>query len=166
MHSMPWKFTDCIVWAKTEAPCAFQKSFFDIPKLDFASSAVWFFENRQNSLSPHGPRNRLIFLKNLERSELDAPRSAAEHLHPESAKRTPPLKFDWKCRIHHAVRVHSQLAVWILEYYWCAALAVSFPGAVRFTVYPPKDWRFRTHNLKVPSFGESLKIPVCGHCVI
>ena len=31
---------------------------------------------------------------------------------------------------------------------------------------PPKDWRFRTHNLKVPSFGESLKIPVCGHCAV
>ena len=34
------------------------------------------------------------------------------------------------------------------------------------TVYPPKDWRFRTHNLKVPSFGESLKIPVCRHCAV
>ena len=34
------------------------------------------------------------------------------------------------------------------------------------TVYPPKDWHFRTHNLKVPSFGESLKIPVYWHCAV
>ena len=36
----------------------------------------------------------------------------------------------------------------------------------RYSVENPKDWRFRTHNLKVPSFGESLKIPVCGHCAV
>ena len=28
---------------------------------------------------------------------------------------------------------------------------------MRRTVNPTKDWRFRTHNLKVPSFGQSLK---------
>ena len=29
---------------------------------------------------------------------------------------------------------------------------------------PPKDWRFRTHNLKVPPFGQSLKNPCVVVC--
>ena len=44
-------------------------------------------------------------------------------------------------------------------------MAFFFLSILQYTP-PPKDWRFRTHNLKVPSFGESLKIPVCGHCAV
>ena len=43
MHNMPWKSTESIVRAKTEASCAFQKSFFEHSKYDFGSSGVWVF---------------------------------------------------------------------------------------------------------------------------
>ena len=58
MHNMPCKSTESIVRAKTEASCAFQKSFFEHSKYDFGSSGVWVFENRQKLLSPHA--NRLV----------------------------------------------------------------------------------------------------------